>query len=52
MTVSFLWLFLTVPWVGRQCVIAVLPDHTNLLFLVKKFAEQSGSLVELTKDKL
>ena len=27
-----LWLFLTVPWVGLQCVIVVFPDHTQLLF--------------------
>ena len=26
-----LWLFLTVPWVGLQCVIVVFPDHTRLL---------------------
>ena len=32
MTVSVLWLFLTVPWVGLQCVIVVFPDHTHLLF--------------------
>ena len=31
-TISFLWLFLTVPWVGLQCVIVVFPDHTHLLF--------------------
>ena len=30
-TVNVLWLFLTVPWVGVQCVIMVLPDHTHLL---------------------
>ena len=24
-------LFLTVPWVGLQCVIVVFPDHTHLL---------------------
>ena len=24
-----LWLFLTVPWVGLQCVIVVFPDHTH-----------------------
>ena len=28
-TVNALWLFLTVPWVGLQCVIVVLPDHTH-----------------------
>ena len=31
MTVSALWLFLTVPWVGVQCVIVVFPDHTHFL---------------------
>ena len=24
--VNFLWLFLSVPWVGLQCVIVVFPD--------------------------
>ena len=28
-TVDVLWLFLTVPWVGLQCVIVVFPDHTH-----------------------
>ena len=31
MTVSVLWLFLTVPWVGLQCVIVAFPDHTDHL---------------------
>ena len=31
-TVNVLLLFLTVPWVGLQCVIEVFPDHTHLLF--------------------
>ena len=31
-TINVLWLFLTVPWVGQQCVIVVFPDHTHLLF--------------------
>ena len=30
-TVNNLWLFLTVPCVGLQCVIVVLSDHTHLL---------------------
>ena len=30
-TVNFLLLFLTVPWLGLQCVIVVFPDHTHLL---------------------
>ena len=32
MVVVALWLFLTVPCVGQQCVIVVYPDHTHLLF--------------------
>ena len=31
-SINVLWLFLTVPWVGLQCVIVVFPDHTHLLF--------------------
>ena len=31
-TVIVLWLFLTVSWVGMQCVIVVFPDHTHLFF--------------------
>ena len=33
-TIYVLWLFLTVPWVGLQCVIVVFPDHTHLLFYI------------------
>ena len=29
MTVSGLWLFLTLLWVGLQCVIVVFPDHAH-----------------------
>ena len=29
MIVIVLWLFLTLPWVGLQCVIVVFPDHTH-----------------------
>ena len=32
MTVSVLWLFLMVLWVGLQCVIVVFPDDTHLLY--------------------
>ena len=32
MTVSVMWLFLTVPWVGILWVILFFPDHTHLLF--------------------
>ena len=30
-TVSVLWFFLTMLWVGLLCVIAVFPDHTQFL---------------------
>ena len=30
--VNVLWLFLTVPWVGLQCMIVVFPDHAHFLF--------------------
>ena len=36
-TVSVLWLFLTVPWIGLQCVILVFPDQTHLPFLLPVF---------------
>ena len=32
MTFNFLWLFLTMPCVGLQCVIVVFPEHTHLHF--------------------
>ena len=28
--VYVMWLFITAPWVGLQCVIVVFPDHTRL----------------------
>ena len=33
--INVLWLFLTMPYVGLQCVIVVYPDHTHLLFGVR-----------------
>ena len=36
-TVNVLWLFLTMPWVGLQCVIVVFPDHTHFLCVMKMF---------------
>ena len=33
-TVNVLWLFITVTWVGLQCVIVVIPGHTHLLFVI------------------
>ena len=32
--VGALCLFLTIPWVGLQCVIVALPGHTHLLFVL------------------
>ena len=34
LTKSVLWLFLTVPSVGLQCVIVVFPDHTHFFHLL------------------
>ena len=36
-TVYVLWLFLTVLWVGMQCVIVVFPDYTHVLFHLHAF---------------
>ena len=33
MTVSILWLFLTMAWVGLHCMIVVFPDHIHLLLI-------------------
>ena len=34
---NFMCLFLTVPWIGLQCVIVVFPGHTHLLIDEDKF---------------
>ena len=36
-TINGLWLSLTVPWVGLQCVILVFSDHTHILFVGQRF---------------
>ena len=33
-TINVLWLFLTVTWVGLQCMIVAFPDHTDLLLKI------------------
>ena len=49
-TINVLWLFLTVPWVGLQCVIVVFPDHIHLRFYLhnvhveRTAAEATGEL--------
>ena len=42
MSINVLWLFLTVPWVGLQCVIEVLPDHTHLLYEIRAWFIKMG----------
>ena len=32
-TVIVLWFFLTMPWIGLQCVIVVFLEHTHLSFI-------------------
>ena len=32
-----MWLYLTVLWVGLQCVIVIFPEHTHLLEIIKLF---------------
>ena len=36
MTACVLWLFLTVPWVGLQCAIVIIPDHARILFVAAR----------------
>ena len=43
MTISILWLFLTVPWVGIECVIVVCRDHTHF------FTGQFKKMIKLYK---
>ena len=50
MTVSVLWLFLTVPWVGLQCVLVVFPDHTHLRFSVSNVLINKKLAVRLLYD--
>ena len=37
-TVDVLCLFLTVPWIGLQCVIVVFPDHIHLLLYMYMYS--------------
>ena len=40
-------LFLTVPWVGLQCVIVVFPDHTRLPFQLLSHFRSARSIINL-----
>ena len=44
-TINVLLLFLTVPWVGLQCMIVVFPDHTHL-----RFGQEAQLVVSLIAD--
>ena len=43
MTVTILWFFLKMIWIGLSCVIVVFPDHTHLLSKLDLF--RSGSIL-------
>ena len=45
-TINVMWLFLTVPWVGLQCVIVVFPVPAHLLFFAKHLFGRSRSFSE------
>ena len=32
----FMWLLLTVQWLGLQCMVVLFPDHTHSLFGIYK----------------
>ena len=35
-TITVLWLFLTVPWVGLQYMVVVFPDHTHFFLVLER----------------
>ena len=48
-----MWLDLKMPWVGQQCVILLLPDHTHLLFLLHAYNKANNgakSVVIMSPD--
>ena len=50
-TVNVLRPFLTVSWVGMQCVIVVFPDHTHFLTIMSFVGVScyTGSIIRLVK---
>ena len=50
-TINVLWLFLTVPWVGLQCVIVVFSNHTRL-FLYKSIRKPICECILTGRNKL
>ena len=43
-----MWIFLTVLWVGLQCLNVVFPDHTHLLTLTASMQSYELVLNEIT----
>ena len=50
--VIVVWLFIAVPWVGLQCMIGVLPDHTRLRFIACLKVMSVYFIVYFSKIKL
>ena len=44
-TVNVLWFFLTVLWVGLQCVVMVFLDHSHLLFASSRLTVSGGNML-------
>ena len=49
-TIHFLRLFLTVPWVGLQCVIVVFPNHTHLVFVYTYISSEYSTVLPAKSD--
>ena len=50
-TINVLWLFLTVPWAGLQCVIVAYPGHTHLLLVeIQSVVKENTSLKAIADD--
>ena len=50
-TINVLWLFLTVLWVGLQCLIVIFPDHTHLLFVPQRGTTDAIIVVSQMQEK-
>ena len=51
-TANVLWRFLTVPWVGLQCLIVIFSDHTHLLFSPMLIASENSLVLDQGRQKL
>ena len=50
LTMNVLRLFLTVPWVGLQCVIVVFPNHTHLVFEYTYISREYSTVLPAKSD--